>query len=187
MPTLGVLPVTLIIPCGGAKASEPKPARDLYTGSMFRHTLAAVLAVAGWCQARGIPSRILILSAKHGLIGLDEVLAPYDLKMGDPGSVAAAALARQARQLGMIPGEPVCAFLPRPYLARLREALRDLGMTVQDKYAGARGIGEQRRVNAAVTRAPGTCLPDGLLAGLTSPGPAAPERAGEPVAQYQLW
>jgi hypothetical protein len=168
MATPDACPVTLIIPCSGAKASEPKPARDLYTGPMYRHTLTAALAVEGWCQASGIPARILILSALHGLIGLDEVTDPYNLKMGDTGSVTAAALADQARRLGIAPGEEVRAFLPRPYLARLDAALRDLGVTARDMYKGARGIGEQRHVNAEVTRQPGSCFQGGPAALLPS-------------------
>ena len=150
--------VTLIIACSGAKASEPAPARDLYTGAMFRHTLPAALAAAGWCEDHGIPARVLILSARHGLIGLDQVTDPYDVKMGDPGSVTPDTLARQARQLGITLGHVVCAFLPRPYLARLGEALRSAGVTLRDMYQGTRGIGEQRHVNAQVTRHPHSCF-----------------------------
>lgn len=174
MTTPGTPTVTLIIPCSRAKAGEPVPARDLYTGAMFRHTLGAALAAAGWCDACGIPARVLILSARQGLIGLDQVTGPYDTKMGGPGSVTPAAIARQARRLGVTPGDVVCAFLPRLYLARLDEALRGAGVTVRDMYEGARGIGEQRHVNAEVTRQPRSCFQGTPL---TGPGDGAGPRS----------
>jgi hypothetical protein len=178
MTTPGSPAVTLVIPCSGAKASKPEQARALYTGDMFRHTLRAALAAARWCDDHGVPARVLILSAKHGLISLARETSPYDLKMGDPGSVTPDTLAGQARQLGITPGHLVCAFLPRLYLARLEEALRDGGAAVRDMYKGTRGIGEQRHVNAEVTRHPGAWFPGAEL-----PGPAGGAAArSEPAA-----
>jgi hypothetical protein len=183
MPTPAAPSVTLIIPCGKDKASEPKPAKKLYTGRMYLHTLATVLAVAAWCEQRGIPVRIFILSALHGLIGLDEEIAPYDLKMGDDGSVTPAVLADQARQLGLAPGEVVCAFLPRAYLARLTKALGAVGLTARDMYEGTGGIGDQRHVNAVVTRQPGSCFDSEMFPGSASP---APQDGGQ-ATDLQLW
>lgn len=44
------------------------------------------------------------------------------------------------------------ALLPRPYLARLDEALRTLDVYVQDVYEATRGIGEQKRVDIHIGR-----------------------------------
>jgi hypothetical protein len=145
--------ITYVIPCGAAKQDRPAPARDLYTGPMFRHTLAAAETEAAWCNANGTPTRILVLSALHGLITLDEAIAPYDLRMGQPGSVTAGTIADQAEALGIEHGHQVYGMLPRTYLAVLDDALRTLDVWVQDVYEGTAGIGEQRHVNSIVTAA----------------------------------
>lgn len=65
-------PAVVLVSCGKSKLSHPAPARDLYTGSLFR--AARRLAVAShlpWA----------ILSAKHGLVEPDCVLEPYDQRL----------------------------------------------------------------------------------------------------------
>jgi hypothetical protein len=145
--------VTVVIPCGDRKAPHPAAARDLYTGSMFRHTLAAAEVEAAWCAANGIPGRVLILSARHGLLTLEKVIGPYDLRMGQPGTVTPEAVTAQAKALGIRQGCEVFGMLPRRYLAVLGKALRPLRVPVHDVYEGARGIGDQRHINAAVMAA----------------------------------
>ena len=54
---LGTMTTYYVIPCGAEKQDKAAPARDLYTGSMFKHTLAAALAQG---------DRVLVMSAKHG-------------------------------------------------------------------------------------------------------------------------
>lgn len=71
-----------IISCGSAKRQEESPAWRLYTGSFFRGQWA-------WATAHYPPSRIRILSALHGLVAPSTRLAPYDLRMGQEGSVTA--------------------------------------------------------------------------------------------------
>ncbi|WP_431728506.1 DUF6884 domain-containing protein [Verrucosispora sp. TAA-831] len=147
--------ITYVIPCGGRKLGQPAAARDLYTGSMFRHTLDNAKRSARLdTEATGRPARVLILSALHGLVELDTVLAPYDLRMDSPGSVTAARLAEQATALGIEWGAEVYALLPRPYLARLDDALRSLNVWVQDVYEACAGIGQQKRTNAHIGRGP---------------------------------
>ncbi len=67
----------------------PAPAGELYVGGyhVACRRAAAVLTT---------PDRILILSALYGLLPLDRVIAPYDLRMGRPGSISPEALRRQA-------------------------------------------------------------------------------------------
>lgn len=86
------------------------------------------------------------------LVTLDQVLAPYDLRMGQPGSVTAATVADQALALGIDWGSEVYAMLPAAYFACLSEALRALYVYPQDVYEATAGIGEQRRVNRLVNR-----------------------------------
>lgn len=143
--------IVYVVPCSGAKADAPAPARELYTGAMFRHTFTNAIQCAQLDEQAGFgPSRVLILSAKHGLIDPDTVIEPYDLKMGAAGSVSVQAIAAQAEQLGIDWDTQVYALLPKAYLALLDEALRTLDVYVQDVYEGTAGIGEQRRVNALI-------------------------------------
>lgn len=157
--------ITYVIPCGAGKLDHPAAAKGLYTGSMFRHTYENVarLVADDLRAGRGAGQvRILILSAKLGLIEVDQEIEPYELKMGAAGSVTAEQVREQATALGMgwgegdgpadVPGE-VYALLPRPYLAVLDEALRGLYVYAQDVYEGCSGIGDQRRVNAIIGRA----------------------------------
>lgn len=139
--------ITYVIPCGAGKLDHPAPARDLYTGSMFRHTLHSALTCASMDDQ---PARVLILSARYGLLELDEVIAPYDLRMDQPGSITPAQLTDQAAALGIDWGSAVYALLPRPYLARLDTALRTLDVYVQDVYEAAGGIGDQKHINAVI-------------------------------------
>lgn len=149
--------ITYVIPCGGGKLDRAAPARDLYTGSLFRHALVNVerLAAMDVDEGRG-PARVLILSALHGLVELDTVLEPYDQRMDKPGAIGVEELAAQALAYGIDWREDrptdVYAFLPRPYLARLDAALRTLDVYVQDVYEAARGNGDQRRTLSIVGR-----------------------------------
>jgi len=58
-----------LIGCGSEKAARTCAARSLYTSALFRAALRWSLL---HCD------RVFILSAKHGLLGLDEVIEPYD-------------------------------------------------------------------------------------------------------------
>lgn len=129
----------VIIPCGAAKAPVECPARDLYVGGMFRNALDAASS-----DAFDTGATVLILSALHGLITLDTVIAPYDVKMGDAGSVTADTVAAQATALGIQWLDEVYAFLPGAYLRVADTALRSLDVYAQDVYEADAGIGYQR-------------------------------------------
>ena len=100
----------VILSCGKAKAASIRPARALYTGCYFRACLAHALSVSP-------PGRCLILSAKHGLLGLDDPIAPYDLRMGRPGSVTPARIAEQAGRRGL--AGPILSLCGASYNAAL--------------------------------------------------------------------
>ncbi|MEV5131424.1 DUF6884 domain-containing protein [Streptomyces sp. NPDC053705] len=85
----------VIIPCGAAKLDHAAPAAELYTGSYHR----ACARAAATLTANG--GTVVILSALHGLVPLDRVLAPYEMRMGSTGSVTADVLREQARELGL--------------------------------------------------------------------------------------
>jgi hypothetical protein len=134
--------VTYIIPCSGSKAANATQARHLYTGAMFRHTLRTAEALAAGEVGRG---RVLVLSARYGLVELDTVLASYDTRITSADRVSVDVVVAQALALGV--GDDVYALLPSAYLELLDTALRNLDIYVQDVYEANLGIGEQRRIN----------------------------------------
>jgi len=129
----------LVVPCGRAKLNRPAAARLLYSSAHFRFVLAGVERAAA-----GAPVRVL--SALHGLVSPDTVLAPYDVTMADAASVTADRLAAQLAAEHVL---EVVAYLPRAYLARLAAAAAHIRRcVVRNAYAGCHGIGDQRAVIA---------------------------------------
>ncbi|MDQ0376621.1 DUF6884 domain-containing protein [Amycolatopsis thermophila] len=148
-------PVTYIVPCAAIKADRPMPARDLYTSPHFRHVLATAETLAAQDREGGRSARVLIMSARHGLLTLDQVVAPYDTTIGDPESITPAELARQAETMhGIAWRDEVYALLPRAYFARLSAALDLIDVYPQDVFEACTGIGYQRATCAAATRVP---------------------------------
>jgi hypothetical protein len=89
----------ILTACGKQKRAVPSRASDLYTGRYARLPISWAMSVD--------PDATLILSAKHGLLRPDDIVEPYDLAMGDPGSVTSVPLRRQAAQLGILDADPV--------------------------------------------------------------------------------
>lgn len=63
-----------LLACSAGKLDRPAPARELYTGQLFRLSLQVAEALA---------DTVLVLSAKHGVVELEQVLEPYDLSLAD--------------------------------------------------------------------------------------------------------
>ncbi|MET1155545.1 DUF6884 domain-containing protein [Arthrobacter sp.] len=59
--------------CAARKLDRPAPARELYVSQLFEKASA---------YAKATRDRWYILSAKHGLIHPDEVIEPYDVRLG---------------------------------------------------------------------------------------------------------
>lgn len=108
----------MVISCGYKKRTHPCQAWQMYIGSYFRAMLRYALSVAD-------RERIYILLAKYGLLRLTDPIEPYNLKMGMPGSIAAAAIAEQAERLG-IAGEQVLCLGGQEYVARCRAVWKDM-------------------------------------------------------------
>ena len=85
----------VIIPCGHRKRSGEHRARDLYTGPYFKSCLNYALSIAA-------DDKIFILSGKYGLLGLDEFVISYDVKMGDSQSITCYIVQEQAGERGII-------------------------------------------------------------------------------------
>jgi hypothetical protein len=128
-----------VVPCGTEKLDHPAPARELYTAEHFQLVLATAERMAA---ADG--GRVLILSARYGLVELDEVLAPYSQRMDRAGHITTAELTSSAIAAGIEDVE-VYGLLPRAYREALELALLPLYTFVTDVYETAtRGIGDQR-------------------------------------------
>lgn len=132
----------VVIPCGSTKAKTEAPAARLYRGTYFRLGLRAALALTG-------PDSIRILSARHGLLALHTMVEPYELRLGQPGSITAAELRAQALSLGLIDRPEVVLFGGRDYV-ELAKQVWPCGLT---PLAGTAGIGEQQRRLASIAAA----------------------------------
>jgi hypothetical protein len=87
--------------------NPPGRSEDQSLSDAGREYPASTVRSGGSCHvadALTTPDRILILSALHGLLPLDEVIAPYELRMGQPGSIGAGGLGRQLAMLSRIAG-----------------------------------------------------------------------------------
>jgi len=125
-----------IVSCAAAKTDTAAPARDLYTSSVFRGNLVAAIAEFG-------EDNVMILSAKHGLLRLDQTVAPYDTKMGDADEIADTNLLAQMFQHGIDQAE-IYVFGGQTYSNKLWE-LEGHDALVCQVYEGARGIGDHKR------------------------------------------
>lgn len=139
----------VVIPCAARKLDRPHHARKLYDSDHFRLAVRAAEARANESGAEA-----MVLSAKHGLLTLDDYIDPYDLTMGQAGAVDGVWVAGQLQMLG---AERIEAFVPQRYLAVLRDAVELLGaegrgVELVDRFAGARGIGDQRAVLSRMAR-----------------------------------
>lgn len=133
----------VIIACGGKKADRPVPAGELYTGSYHRSLRKAADALAASTGAR-----ILILSALHGLLTLDEVKDPYSKRMGRPGSITAGEVAGQAEQLGIRAAARVTVLGGRDYA----DMVSAVWPHAVRPFDGTHGIGEQKARCARIVR-----------------------------------
>lgn len=89
----------VIVSCGATKLDRPAFAGEMYTGPFHRGCRRYALSLTD-------PERILILSARYGLLRLDQRIEPYNQRMGRPGSVSAETVRRQAREIG-IDSDPI--------------------------------------------------------------------------------
>lgn len=140
---------TLIIaPCGSRKAAAPAPARSFYTGVYARLALEHAEQLAGSLEDAGV----LILSAKYGLVGLDDVLEPYNATFGR--AHRSRELVRAETGPGTVTLEQLRAQLERRELAQLSDVrvvagsryvaiARELWPAAAAVIPAGLGIGEQ--------------------------------------------
>jgi uncharacterized protein DUF6884 len=126
--------LTVIVACGAKKLDRPASARCLYVGPYFKACLAYAFTLAK-------PKDAFIISAKYGLVGLNDVIEPYDKRLGDTFSVTEFSLTTQAEQLGLLKAK-VIVLGGRKYVGLCRKVWRR-GM--QAPLEGKGGLGMQIR------------------------------------------
>ena len=153
-PHLGNVELTIyVVPCGAAKLDHAAPAAELYIGAQFRYVLNAALELADANR-----NRVRILSALHGLLELDTVVEPYDMKMDHAASVASWTVRKQLEDIKPNANLHLIALTPNAYSDQLDAAINDStspmqGVRLTTAFAGCRGVGEQRGRVAKLVRA----------------------------------
>lgn len=138
-PALADLDPLAVVACGAAKLDHAAPARDLYTGQHFRLALAA---------AEAITPRVVILSARYGLLPLDAVAEPYEQRIDQPGAITADELRHQAAALDLRGARDVRVLAGAAYF----HAARAVWPWARHELAGCPGIGYQRARLAQLAR-----------------------------------
>ena len=91
--------VIVLIGCTKEKLTAEAPARELYQGRLFLASVA---------YAEAIGARWFVLSAAHGLVDPDAVIAPYDVALNTMGDAQRSAWgSRVAQQLHAVPDDLV--------------------------------------------------------------------------------
>ncbi|WP_435060142.1 DUF6884 domain-containing protein [Streptomyces sp. bgisy060] len=124
----------VVVGCGKTKQDRRVPAGAMYVGTFHgscRETAKALLQDGG---------RPYILSAAHGLLDLSTEIDPYDITVGDPGSVSADFVQAQVRERG-IESADVTVLAGSKYVALARQSWPGL----EAPLAGAGGIGEMKQ------------------------------------------
>lgn len=149
----------VVVACGGDKRDRPCPAGEMYVGSYHRAARRAA-------QALTSPDRILILSGFYGLLPLDQLIEPYDLRIDSPDGVGPRVIARQMRDRGLAEPGQVIVLGGKAYGKAMRSAVRELTsptaphlepvragtVALSLPLEGTSGIGEQLQLMAAMAR-----------------------------------
>jgi len=113
-----------LISCSKTKSSHGAPAAALYESPLFRKSLLAALDAS---------KQTYILSAKHGLLGLGDVIDPYDVTLKTMSRTDKIDWARRTGdQLHKVlrPGDTVGLYCGEEYSAPLRETIRSTGVRI---------------------------------------------------------
>lgn len=124
--------LVVVVPCGRRKRDRPVPAGAMYLGS-YHHACRRYARRIG-------ADRVLVLSARYGLLELQERIEPYDLRMGQSGCVDADTIRLQAQRLGVLDADVVVVG-GTDYVERAAVVWPDAALPLR----GCRGIGEQLR------------------------------------------
>lgn len=167
----------LLLGCVNLKASSPQMARDLYVSDLFGKR-------RGYAEQRGLPW--FVLSAKHGLLRPDELVAPYDVELeAQPASYRSAwgawVTERLRHELGALEGLRLEVHAGDAYAQALVEPCAAAGATLIRPLQGLRQ-GEQLAWYLSHSGSPGDSAPvagTGAVAGAAMCEPPAGEDADE--------
>jgi len=123
----------VLIGCSGSKAGTAGPAAELFTGAAF---------VKGREHARASGQPWYVLSAKYGLLSPDEVIAPYDVYLGDQSTTYrktwGAGVVAQLSRLHDLSGVVVEVHAGKTYCDPLLAPLAASGAILRQPLAGLR-------------------------------------------------
>ena len=71
----------ILIGCSKSKLNHRRPAYLFYTGDLFQKQMSYAENIL--LPLNNYKSDIMILSAKHGLIGVDKLVEPYDMSLNN--------------------------------------------------------------------------------------------------------
>jgi len=132
----------IVVGCGKSKLAHAAPARELYTGSLFR-------MARRYAEATGEPW--VILSGWHGVVLPSEPVEPYDRGLPETASARQRWAQLAARQIadvrakdtvGLLLGRPVEILAGERYAAPLAAELDALDIEWREPLAGL-GLGER--------------------------------------------
>lgn len=139
-----------LVGCGKAKLGVAAPVRELYTGGLFRASLADAERMCG--------GHVFVASAAHGLLPLAEVVEPYDVTLRtftrQQRQVWGAGVLAQLQRLYPAGAVRVLVYAGKVYAEPLRAAL-SAGWEMEEPLAGLSqgqrlAILKQRRLASAV-------------------------------------
>lgn len=146
----------ILVTCGARKAARPTTAAAMYVGSYARQCLRAARVLA-------VDSDIRIVSARYGLLGLDEEIEPYETRLGTANAITAEQLHAQAAAAGLL-ARPVTVFAGAAYTRLARQVWPQASAPL----AGLPGVGAHMQRLAEIIRTEGEAL--------DRPNPAAPDQ-----------
>jgi hypothetical protein len=136
-----------IVGCGATKRTAPAPAADLYLGPLYS-------AALGYARKCAPDYDIRILSAKHGLLDLDAIVAPYNTRWSDSDAMSVYKLTKQLEYEWRTRTHFVmlCA---APYCTRFLDAYREHYKAHAQFQAPLQGLGIGEQISWLKTAAKG--------------------------------
>ena len=124
----------VLVGCVKEKLDRPAAARDLYISPLFAKERA-------YAERSGAPW--FILSAEHGLVAPDELLAPYDLRLSTTPieyrrAWGARVVKRLVQAVGSLDGTVIEVHAGSAYANPIRALLQERGAIVREPLAGLR-------------------------------------------------
>jgi len=138
----------ILISCVSKKLDRPAPAKDLYTSPLFKFAYQYATSLK--------PDTIFILSAKHGLLSCDEVIAPYNETLNKMKAREVEIWAKQVLteltkrtdlendNFVLLAGEKYRKYL-MPHLKHYRVPMKGLGIGEQLSWLKGRGLGAAQK------------------------------------------